>query len=63
MSFLSPTVRLEETFDMSTTVKFVYLRWSGPDTPFTKRGKFGVVHGSIEKYFDVSFYGELYQFP
>lgn len=44
-------VRLEETFDMSTTVKFVYIRWSGPNVAFTKKGKYGVVHGSIEKYF------------
>ena len=49
-----PTVRLEETFDMSTTVKFAYIHWSGVEVPFVKRGKYGVVHGSIEKYFDVS---------
>lgn len=48
------TVRLEETFDMSTTVKFAYIHWSGKEVPFAKRGKYGVVHGSIEKYFDVS---------
>ncbi len=53
----SPTpcpVRLEETFDLSTTVKFAYIHWTGKDIPFAKRGKYGVVHGSIEKYFDVS---------
>jgi len=47
-------VRLEETFDMSTTVKFVYIRWTGPNVAFVKRGKYGVVHGSIEKHFNVS---------
>ena len=48
------TVRLEETFDMSTTVKFVYVHWVGKDIPYAKRGKYGVVHGSIEQYFSVS---------
>lgn len=43
--------RYESTFDMSTTVKFVYFRWLGEDVPFTKKGKFGVVHGSIQKQF------------
>ena len=47
-------VRLEETIDMSTTIKFVYIRWTGPNVPFTKRGKYGVVHGSIEEHFTVS---------
>jgi len=45
-------VRLEETIDVSTTVKFAYVHWSGKEVPFVKRGKYGVVHGSIEKYFD-----------
>ena len=44
-------VRVEETIDVSTTVKFAYITWQGPDFPFTKRGKFGVVHGSINKLF------------
>ena len=44
---------------MSVTVKFVYVRWSGPDVSFTKRGKFGVVHGSIEQYFSVSLYDNI----
>ena len=47
-------VRLEETIDMSTTVKFVYVHWMGKSVPFVKRGKFGVVQGSIEKQFSVS---------
>ena len=38
---------------MSTTIKFVYIRWSGCNLPFTMRGKYGVVHGSIEKEFTV----------
>ena len=39
---------------MSTTVKFVYVHWMGKSVPFVKRGKFGVVQGSIEKQFSVS---------
>lgn len=39
---------------MSTTVKFVYVKWSGGSVPFTKRGRYGVVQGSIEKLFVVS---------
>ena len=39
---------------MSTTVKFVYVHWVGKDVPYAKRGKYGVVHGSVEKLFDVS---------
>ena len=51
---LLPAVRLEETIDMSTTVKFVYVHWMGKSVPFVKRGKFGVVQGSLEKQFSVS---------
>ena len=47
-------VRMEETFDMSTTVKFVYVHWVGKDIPYVRKGKYGVVHGSIEEYFNVS---------
>lgn len=39
---------------MSTTVKFVYVHWMGKSVPFVKRGKFGVVQGSLEKQFSVS---------
>lgn len=42
--------RYESTFDMSTTVKFVYFRWLGEEV--TKKGKFGVVHGSIQSLFN-----------
>lgn len=45
-------VRMEETFDMSTTVKFVYVHWVGKDIPYVRKGKYGVVHGSIEEYFN-----------
>ena len=44
---------------MSMTIKFAYIQWQGKSVPFIKRGKFGVVHGSIEKLFDVS---RLYNF-
>ncbi|XP_064393864.1 uncharacterized protein LOC135341280 [Halichondria panicea] len=50
--FMYGLVRLEETFDMSTTIKFVYIRWTGTSVPFTKKGKLGVIHGSIEKHFN-----------
>ncbi|KAH3796146.1 uncharacterized protein LOC127838019 [Dreissena polymorpha] len=44
--------RYESSFDMSKTVKFVYFRWLGEEVPFTKKGKFGVVHGSIQEKFN-----------
>lgn len=44
-------VRLDQTFDMSTTVKFVYIVLTGKDVPFVKKGKFGVVQGAIEGLF------------
>jgi hypothetical protein len=44
-------VRLEQTFDMSTTVKFVYVILVGKDVPFVKKGKYGVVQGAIEEHF------------
>ena len=53
--FLS-TVRLEELVDsyVEKTVKFVYVHWIGDNVPFTKKGKFGVVHGSVQKHFQVT---------
>ncbi|KAI0208924.1 hypothetical protein LSAT2_006397 [Lamellibrachia satsuma] len=45
-------VRLCTTFDMSTTIKFVYIRWIGDNVPFVKKGRYGVVHGSIEPHFN-----------
>ena len=54
--FFSPknmTVRLEQPFDMSTTVKFAYIVLAGNNVPFVKKGKFGVVQGAIESLFSV----------
>lgn len=39
---------------MEKTVKFVYVHWIGDNVPFTKKGKFGVVHGSVQKHFQVT---------
>ncbi|XP_052789352.1 uncharacterized protein LOC128224630 [Mya arenaria] len=44
--------RYKSTYDMSTTVKFVYFRWLGEDVAFTKKGKFAVVHGSVRERFN-----------
>ncbi|XP_068735168.1 uncharacterized protein [Montipora capricornis] len=46
-------VRLEELVDsyVEKTVKFVYVHWIGDSVPFTKKGKFGVVHGSVQEHF------------
>ena len=38
---------------VESTVKFVYVHWIGESVPFAKRGKFGVVHGSVEQHFQV----------
>lgn len=45
-------VRLQEQIDQSNTVKFVYIHWIGKDVPFTKKGRFGIVHGSVKKFFE-----------
>lgn len=42
--------RYQSTFDLSDTVKFVYFRWIGDKV--AKKGKFGVVHGSIQHWFN-----------
>lgn len=49
------SVRLEELVDtyVEKTVKFVYVHWIGESVPFTKKGKFGVVHGSVIEHFQV----------
>lgn len=44
-------LRLTTTFDVSTTVKFVYIKWIGDKVPFAKKGRFGVVSGSVEAHF------------
>lgn len=43
--------RYESAFDMSNTVKFVYFHWVGDKVSFGKKGRFGVVHGSVEQKF------------
>lgn len=49
-------VRLVELVDsyVESTVKFVYVHWIGESVPFIKKGKFGVVHGSVEEHFQPS---------
>ncbi|XP_073242831.1 uncharacterized protein [Porites lutea] len=49
-------VRLEELVDnyVEKTVKFVYVHWVGESVPFSKKGKFGVVHGSVKEHFQPS---------
>jgi hypothetical protein len=49
--FMYCLVRLEQAFDMSTTVKFAYVILGGKDVLFVRRGKFGVVQGAIEGLF------------
>ncbi|XP_050389533.1 uncharacterized protein LOC126808659 [Patella vulgata] len=44
--------RYETKFDMSLTIKFVYFRWIGDKVPIQKKGRFGVVKGSVEKHFN-----------
>uniref|UniRef100_A0A0B6YA28 Coactosin-like protein n=1 Tax=Arion vulgaris TaxID=1028688 RepID=A0A0B6YA28_9EUPU len=44
-------VRYETKFDMSTTIKFVYIHWIGENLPVGKKGRYGVIHGSIESRF------------
>ena len=50
----SLAVRLEEQIDLSVTTKFVYVHWMGTGIGFAVRGRFGVVHGSIQAHFAVS---------
>jgi len=45
-------IRMSTTFDMSSTVKFLYVHWIGEKVPFAKKGRFGVVHGSVEEHFN-----------
>ena len=47
-------VRMEHTIDMSTAIKFVYVHWVGKNVPFAKKGRFGVVSGSVKALFNVS---------
>lgn len=43
--------RVEQTIDMSQTVKFVYVKLAGKDVAFVKKGKYGVVQGAIDGLF------------
>jgi hypothetical protein len=52
--WFSIIVRLQEEFDLSTTVKFVYIHWIGNKVPFTKKGRYGIVHGAVVEKFGVS---------
>ena len=47
-------VRMEHTIDMSTAIKFIYVHWVGTNVPFAKRGRYGVVSGSVKNLFNVS---------
>jgi len=44
-------VRMQEQFDISTNIKFVYIHWIGEKVPFSKKGRYGVVHGSVRDQF------------
>ena len=48
------TVRVEETIDLSETVKFVLVYYSGPNVSFVAKAKYGVITGSIKGNFAVS---------
>lgn len=45
---------MEHTIDMSTAIKFIYVHWVGTNVPFAKRGRYGVVSGSVKNLFNVS---------
>lgn len=38
---------------MSDTVKFAYMVWFPSGVSFTKRGRYGVMSGSIQRHFEV----------
>jgi hypothetical protein len=41
-----------EQVDMSTTVKFIFLHFEGPNLSFVKKGRYAVVRGDVTmKYF------------
>ena len=46
-------VRFVEQFEMSSTVKFVYVRFMGQEVKPTAKGRYGVVSGSVESHFQV----------
>eukprot|EP00117_Sycon_ciliatum_P045220 scpid69015/ scgid32527/ Drebrin-like protein B len=43
-------VRMEETIDVSVTIKFVYINWNGNDVGFAVRGRYGVTEGSVREW-------------
>ncbi|KCV72181.1 hypothetical protein H696_01583 [Fonticula alba] len=45
-------VRVNQQFDLSNTVKFVYIYLLGDHVPFVKRGKFGIVFGKCRGIFE-----------
>lgn len=48
-------VRVTEKVDLSTTVKFVYMHFEGPNLSFVKKGRYAVVRGHVtDKYFSPS---------
>ncbi|XP_071946928.1 uncharacterized protein [Antedon mediterranea] len=40
-------LRHSVTVDMTVAVKFIYVHWIGSNVPGSKKGRFGVVHGSV----------------
>ena len=42
---------------MSSTVKFVYVRFMGQEVKPTAKGRYGVVSGSVESHFQVCVWG------
>eukprot|EP01134_Creolimax_fragrantissima_P001696 CFRG1696T1 len=39
--------RFGEKVDVSSTVKFLFVHWEGPDMSFVKKGRYGIVRGDI----------------
>ncbi|KAJ3337915.1 hypothetical protein HDU91_001355, partial [Kappamyces sp. JEL0680] len=51
LTVLYALLRVTTRVDLSDTIKFVYVHWSGESVGFAKKGKYGVVHGAVHKYF------------
>ena len=47
-------VRVEEDYEMTKTIKFVYIKWMGEGVPFARRGRYSVLQSSISPLFNVS---------
>lgn len=41
--------RVTSTYDMSETVKFIYVHWVGKKVPIGMKGRYGVVHRSVRE--------------